>query len=384
MRILLLLAAALVAAGCGDNRQPAKAPAAKAAAPLDPAAVRLTQELAAQVKLEPPQRMDIAETLRIAGRLEVDGYRTARVGAPITGRITDIRAVLGQQVNAGQVLAELSSPELGQAQLAFLRAHSNESLLSRAAERAQLLLAADVIGSAELQRRQSELAVARAEKRAAADQLRVLGLSQESVERLEKTGAIRSVAPITTVRAGTVIERRVSEGQVVQPSDALFVVSDLSSVWAAAEVPEQQAAQVRMGQRVAIQIPALNDESRIGRIVQISDVVNPETRTIRVGAVLDNPGRALKPAMLITMLIEAKSQPRLVVPGAAVVREHDADHVFVETGAGAVTLRKLRLGPESNGMRPLLDPLPDGARVVTEGAFHLNNERQRRNLERPQ
>lgn len=383
---------ALLLAGCGDkpatstsaSGTPAsrEAGGAKARAPLDPASVGLTGDLAALVKLGPLPQMEVAETLRIAGRLEVNGYKTARIGAPVTGRISDIRAVLGQEVRQGEMLAEINSQETIAAQLAFLKAHSAEQLNARAVERAQLLLSADVIGSAELQRRQGELVVARAEKRAAADQLRVLGLSGRAIEQLETTGKLVASAPISSTQSGTVIERKIAVGQVVQPSDSLFVVSDLRSVWAIAEVPEQDADAVSRGQRVEILVPALGDEKRVGKIVYVADVVNPETRTVRVGVDLENPGKTLKPAMLIGMLIERKVANRTVVPAAAVVRENDADHVFLQTAPGTVRLVKAKLGPEKNGVRAVLEALPDHQAVVLEGAFHLNNERQKRALEK--
>lgn len=291
------LAALLSLAGCGDKTaQVAEKPAApaakgKATAAVDPMSVALAPDLAALVKLGPLPSTEIAETLRIAGRLEVNAYKTARIGAPVTGRISDIRAVHGQEVRLGETLADLASQEVTAAQLAFLKAHSAEQLNARAVERAQLLLAADVIGSAELQRRQNELVVARAEKRAAADQLRVLGIVSKAIDQLEATGKLSTTAPITASQAGTVIERKITVGQVVQPSDSLFVVSDLRSVWAIAEVPEQESDLVVRGQRVEIEVPALGNEKRSGRIVFVADVVNPETRTVRVGVDLDNAGR---------------------------------------------------------------------------------------------
>lgn len=388
---------ATVLASCGDKRDAASsgkegkstdagAKVASKDAPkpvaADPLAVTLTNELGALVRVGMPAQAEVSETLRIAGRLDVNGYKTARIGAPVTGRISDIKAVLGQQVRLGEVLADINSQELTGAQLSFLKAHSAEQLTTRAVERAELLLKSDVIGTAELQRRQNEQSVARAEKRAAADQLRVLGLGARAIQNLESTGKLIAAAPISATQSGTVIERKIAQGQVVQPSDVLFVVSDLNSIWGIAEVPEEEAQHVRRGQRVELEIPALGNQKRTGRIVYVADVVTPETRTVRVGVDLENPDRSLKPAMLITMLIEGKSASRLVVPAGAVVREGDADHVFVESSPGTLRLTKVALGPDRNGMRAILDKWPQGQRLVTDGAFHLNNERLKRNLEK--
>jgi cobalt-zinc-cadmium efflux system membrane fusion protein len=379
--LTLSLVAATTLTGCG--KPAAEAPAATAPA-RDPLQITLTPELTGLTKIGVLSEGEHSDMIRIAGRLEVNANQTARIGSPMTGRLTKIVANLGQSVKAGEVMAEVSSQDLTAAQLAFLKAHAAEQVASRAVDRAQLLLQADVIGSAELQRRQKELEVANAERRAAADQLRVLGLSQKSIQLLADQGKIDSVAPVTATLGGVVIERQVAQGQVVQPSDALFVVSDLSTIWAVAEVPEQEAAHVKVGQSVEIEIPALNHKIIPGRLVFISAVVNPETRTVRVSAVLENPERELKPAMLISVLINGKPQTRTLVPQSAVVREDNADHLYLEVAPNTYRLTRVQLGPEHNGVRPLLAPLNVAGnaapKVILDGAFHVNNQRLKQNL----
>jgi len=383
MLLAALPLAALLLAGCSrdESAEKAGAAASKLATGSDPAEVKVGDDLARRLSVGPVGTKEVVDTIRVAGRLDVNQYRTARIGAPITGRLTSIDVMVGQQVRQGQGLAEINSPELAQAQLAFLRAHSEQQLLTRAVERAQLLLAADVIGSAELQRRQSELTVAAAEKRATSDQLRALGLSPKRIQRLEETGEIQQTAAITATIGGTIIERSVAQGQVVNPSDVLFVVSDLRSIWALAEVPEQDAQFVKQGQRVQVEIPALDNERVSGRVAYVADVVNPETRTVRVGVEMENKAQRFKPSMLMTMLVEGGTSRRQVVPVTAVVRENNVDHVFLESRGGVFRLTPAELGPEKDGMRLLLKPLPEGAVVVLDGAFHLNNVRVQQALE---
>lgn len=373
------LAAALLLAACGPKAPP---PAQQSdAGRSDPAEVSVDAQLAQRLVVGPASTRQFADTIRVAGRLDVNQYRTSRIGAPITGRLSQIDAMFGQQVRRGQVLAEIKSPDLAQAQLAFLRAHSQQQLLTRAVERAQLLLAAEVIASAELQRRQSELSVAAAEKRAASDQLRALGLSAARIQQLEQTGEIQPSAAITATLDGTVIERKVNQGQVVNPADVLFVISDLSSVWALAEVPEQDSKFVKLGQRVQIEIPALDNERFAGRVTYVADVVNPETRTVRVGVEMENKALRFKPLMLMTMLVEGPPLSRQVVPTGAVVRENNVDHLFVEARPGVFRLTPVELGPEKDGIRTILKPLPEQSTVVLDGAFHLNNVRAQRAIE---
>jgi membrane fusion protein, heavy metal efflux system len=381
--VAILIPLSLVLSACGDKEKVAPPAAAKieAPAPNDPTLIKADATLMSRIKVATIEERNVTETLRIAGQLQTNLYKTMRIGAPIAGRLTQINAQFSQEVQAGQVLAEISSPELAQAQLSFLKAHSQQKLTTAAVERAQLLLSADVIGSAELQRRQAEQQIAGAEKRAVSDQLKALGISPAKISQLEATGQIQSSASITASGKGTVIDVKVTQGQVINPSDILFVISDLNELWAQAELPEQDSQFVKKGQRVQVEIPALGQVAIVGTVAYVADVVNPETRTVRVGVSLPNTDRKLKPSMLMTMLIEGKAVSKTVVPQAAVVRENDADHVFIKQADGSFKLTRIELGPETNGFRPVLGSIkgiPKDAQIVIDGAFHLNNVRGQR------
>ncbi|UCV08273.1 efflux RND transporter periplasmic adaptor subunit [Dechloromonas denitrificans] len=373
--LVLLLSAALLL-GCDKEDAPG------AAAPVaDPAVVTPAPELLAQLKLHQVSTEPVAETLRVAGKIDFDEQRLARIGATVTGRVTQIDALLGQAVKKGEVLARLNSSELSSQQLAYLKARAQLELNRRNAERAKALFQADVIGAAELQRRESEHQISLAETRAAADQLQLLGVSPAAIDRLAKQGAVDSVTPVVASLGGVVVERKLAQGQVVQPADALFVVADLTRLWAVAQVPEQQVSQVKTGQIVNIEVPALGNEKLVGKLIFVGQTIDPDTRTVLVRTELDNADGRLKPAMLATMLIEAKAVDRLVVPASAVVRENDEDHVFVAEANGAFRLLKVKLGPEQGGRRVVLSGLKGQEKLVIDGAFHLNNERNRKEME---
>ena len=373
--LFLLLTAAFLL-GCNKDNDKVAAPQA-----ADPALVRPAPELLAQLKLGDVSTLPVAETLRVAGQIDFDEQRLARIGATVTGRVTQVDALLGQEVKKGEILARMNSSELSSQQLAYLKARAELELNRRNAGRAKQLFEADVIGAAELQRRESELQISVAETRAASDQLQLLGVSPAAIERLSKLGAVDSVAPVVATLSGVVVERKVAQGQVVQPADALFVVADLSRLWAVAQVPEQQVSQVKVGQSVSIEVPALGNEKLVGKLIYVGQTINPETRTVLVRTELDNRDGRLKPAMLASMLIEAKSIERLVVPASAVVRENDEDHVFVAESDSVFRLVKVKLGPEQSGKRVVQSGLKGQERVVVDGAFHLNNERNRQEME---
>lgn len=375
-KAIFILLTAAVLAGC--NKEDSKAVAAPSS---DPALVVPAQELLVQLKLAAVGSQPVAETLRVAGRIDFDEQRLARIGATITGRVTEIDAVLGQTVKKGDVLARLNSSELSSQQLAYLKARAELELNRRNAERAKALFDADVIAAAELQRRQSEYQISVAEVRAAADQLQLLGVTPTAIERLGKHGAVNSLTPVVATLNGVVVERKLAQGQVVQPADSLFVVADLTNLWAVAQVPEQQVSQVKAGQSVSIEVPALGNEKLLGKLIYVGQTIDPETRTVLVRTALDNRDGRLKPAMLASMLIEAKPVERLVVPASAVVRENDLDHVFVAEGEGTFRLLKVKLGAEQDGQRVVLSGLKGKETVVIDGAFHLNNERNRKEME---
>jgi cobalt-zinc-cadmium efflux system membrane fusion protein len=127
---------------------------------------------------------------------------------------------------------------------------------------------------------------------------------------------------------------------------------------------------------VKIEVPALNNEKLVGKLIYVGQTVNPDSRTVLVRTELDNRGGRLKPSMLASMLIEAAPVQRLVVPSAAVVREDDMDHVFVQEPNGQFRLTNVQLGADRGGQRIVIDGIQNGARIVTEGAFHLNNQRK--------
>ena len=373
----LLLAVSLLLAACGDEKpQPGRN-----APPSDPNLVTAAETLLSSLKYEQVGTAPISDTLRIAGRVDFDEQRIARIGAPVTGRVVELLADTGQAVSQGQSLAKLHSVELGNAQLSYVKFSAQAKLQQQSAERARLLFNADVIGAAELQRRESEFAIAKAEQQAAADQLRVLGVSAQALDSIAAGGGINSISPVVATLSGIVVERKVVRGQVVQPADALFTVADLSRVWVTAQVPEAESSAVRIGQTVEVEVPALANSTRKGKLIFVGDIVNPETRTVTVRTEMDNPGRELKPAMLATMLIQSRPHDRLVVPAQAVVREDNDEYVFVAEGERSFRLTRVRLRADQQGLRVVDHGLRPGDKIVVDGAFHLNNERKRAELE---
>lgn len=317
------------------------------------------------------------EELRASGRIDFNELFLSRIGANVTGRVSEILGVPGQIVKQGDILAKITSTELTQSQLAYLKAKSASQLADQAANRARILYKEDVIALAELQRRESEASSAKAEFRAANDQLRVQGMDQPSIDRLAKSGVIESTNNVIATIPGEIVERKINKGQVVQPAEALFTVADLSTLWAVSEIPESNAYLIHKGQKITLIIPALRNAEVEGVVAHVDSIVNPQTRTVVVRMEVPNKDSLIKPGMLATMMIESQPTERLLVPVSAVIRQDNHDHVFIREDEDTYRMVTVKLGPEGKGYRPVISGLKEGQEIAVNGAFHLNAERKR-------
>ena len=370
--------AVLLACGGGQQSPAPAAPQTVAETPANPMEITPSESIRKDLKVEPAVVAEVGASLSVAARIDFDETRITRVGSPVMGRIASLYVREGEEVKKGQLLATLSSTGLSEAQLTLLKATSQRQLAQRAVERSRTLLDAGVIGAAEVQRREAELSQSASEVDAARDQLALLGMLPESIDDLVKTRRINSATRIIASMDGVVLDRKITLGQVIQPADTIFEIADLTHLWLLADVPEQNAGRLQEGQLVEASIGALPNLTLRGKLAFISHTVNPETRTVRVRMELPNPRARYKPAMLATMLLKEHTEKRTVVPIAAVVREENVEHLFVQRAPGTFVLRPVSLGDEFDGRRVLLEGLQPGEQIVTAGAFHLNNERRRR------
>jgi cobalt-zinc-cadmium efflux system membrane fusion protein len=368
--------AALSLAGTQGCKNAETKAGAEPAAAADPLRVQVPPDLMQSIKLGNPEWQEITARQKVAARVETDASRVARIGSPVEGRITKVLVFEGQKVHEGEVLAMLHSNALSDTQFELVKAFSQEKLAEQAAERARQLVQSDVIGKAELQKREAEVLQNATEVASLRAQLRGLGMSESAIEKLESTRKLNSDYPIVASISGTVIERNVTIGQVVQPADPAFMVADLSNLWFVADVPEEQAGSLSVGKTVIATIPALPEESVTGRLSFVSPVVNPETRTVQARMNLPNPKGLFKPDMLASMTFENRPEKGLTIPSTAVVREDNKDHVFVKTGAHEFALREVELGAEVSDRRVLVRGASAGETIVLDGAFHLNNKRK--------
>ena len=341
----------------------------------------ITPEIQKQTKSELVKYQDIGETLIVHGRIETQNLRSTKVNSPITGRVSDLFVNLGDVVKKGQILAKINSVELIQMQLALIKSTQLIELKTKAIERAKLLFEADVISQAEMLRIKNELDAVQADYKASRSQLIVLGMNEKALEKLEASGQINSSRDIVSQFDGIIIFLSISLGQIVNPQDNLFHIADLSKLWAVADIPEQQSTFIQKEDSVIIEIPALENKKIDAKVIFKGSIVDSETRTVMVRAEMDNQDYSLKPNMLISMFIQSKKLSSLAVPVSSVVRENDQDYIFVQNTSETYRLREVKLGHKDGNLITVLSGIAEGETIISAGAFHLNSDRKKQELE---
>jgi cobalt-zinc-cadmium efflux system membrane fusion protein len=227
----------------------------------------------------------------------------------------------------------------------------------------------------ELLAAESALREARAQRDKVHEKLRLLGLSDAAVARAAaREHGQPALIPLVAPFRGTVIERQVTEGQLVDPASVAFKVADLATVWIVLDVYEKDLAHAAERRPVKIGVPAYPDQQFAGPITHVSDVVDEKTRAAKVRVEVPNPARILKPGMFVEASVTTPGTAKaVVVPRSAVLYLDSGPAVFVEQKEGFVP-RKITLGPEAGDVVAIRDGLRDGEPVAVRGGFELKTE----------
>lgn len=377
----MLFSVMILDAGCDGT--PSDVVASKTPAVVStPGRITLSAEESSRVGVvvQPVVRSDFRTHRDFPAIVQPNQRNMAEITTLVRGRVVEVYADLGQEVKANAPLAILYSSELGLAQSAYLKAKAKLHVAEQAFNRAQFLLQEQVIGEAEAQRRQAELLSTQAEANESHDRLKLLGMNEEEFNRLDRSRKIRSVVPIVAPFGGRIIGRKLTRGEVVETTENLFVIADLSEVWVQANIPEKDIPFVHSvhaagGTQVEVRINAYPKEVFGGTITYVGDVLDPVTRTMQLRSELPNRDGRLKPEMFATIRLFSEAQPdRLAIPEAALQRDQGRTFVFVQRGANEYEMREVHIGESNGTFTAILGGLNEGDPVVTHGAFILKSE----------
>jgi cobalt-zinc-cadmium efflux system membrane fusion protein len=329
--------------------------------------IRLAGEIASRLKWHVVSEKRLPRSLTVAGRVEFNEDQRARVLAPLAGQISELNVKVGDDVANGQVLFSLRSREVAQLMTEFIEIRRDLDLSEKTLAMTKDLFEHQAASRISLQQAENDVAKNKAKLARTRESLRLFGLAPPE----ELSAALDTPIAVKCPLGGTVVERSVTNGQFVQPeSGPLLSVADMSTVWVLAEVFERDVRFVKPGLNGVVTTTAYPDSKFIAKVARLHDVVDNETRTVKVRFLVSNPDRNLKPEMFASVsLFLADSEPALTVPAAAVITEDGQNHVYVQAGEERVLKRRVELATEGGAELRVRSGLRAGDRVVAGGTL---------------
>ena len=326
-----------------------------------------------------------ATAIELPAVVEPNAYAQVVVTPLVAGRVTRVPVQLGEHVRSGQILAQIFSPELAEAQTRFISMRAELDAHERELTRTQKLVEIGAASRQELERIHAEHTAKKTAVESARSRLRLLGIPAAEISRLTDGKEVVSTTNVLAPRAGIVTERLANVGLNVDPTARLFTIIDLSTVWVVADLYEKDFSRVRIGSPATITTTAYPGLAFKGSVSYIEPEVNSQTRTAKLRVEMPNPRNQLRLGMYAEAAVQTdKSSSVALVPRAAVQTVSDRSVVYIvdPRQPGRFTERAVRLGQSSGEQVEILTGVKPGDLVVSEGSFFVRAERERLGLRR--
>ncbi len=363
--IAWIAAGAIALTACGER------PNAEKAAPPPPTVQQLPagdfvpegsplrQRLAVQAVNDEALRSE----LEAPAAVEAEPTRMAKIAPPLAGRVVKLFVNFGDAVKQGQRLFTLDSPDLVSAQSDYLKAKSAVAQADRNLARQKDLRDHGIGAERDLEQAQTDRDTVTSELERTQGRLQLLRVGPGGVG-----GPLTVVSPI----AGRVIDLSTAPGQYQNdPAAILMIVADLSVVWLTANVQEKDIRRVHVGDEADAAFEAYPDEKFTGKVLFVGDLLDPDTRTIKVRVSFENPDFRLKPGMFATVKFQGETAQKLLVPAAAVVLGGEKSRVYVEVAPWTFQRRDVEVGEQIGQRLVIKKGLESGTRIVTSNAVLL-------------
>ncbi|MBB5457049.1 efflux RND transporter periplasmic adaptor subunit [Paraburkholderia sp. Cpub6] len=380
-------AAEPVAAESATSAAASSTPTVSSAVDLAPEALSNLHLQIADAALRPGVR-----TITAPGVIAFNGKQLAQLSSPSRGRIEAVDVAVGEHVRAGQRLAVLDEfdlsdvrSQLASAQAALADATAAADAAHAALARGTELVDAGGIAQSELERRRAMAANADATLRSRqADLQKWRGMTQRLMPidaGAKAKGDMRTLAALSPRDSlgavvapfdGVVTAVSTAAGNIVDTSQSLVTVTDLSTVWLQVSVPEHDAAAVHAGQTVAVNVDAYPNQPFNGRVIDVADQADPNTGTVMVRCEVPNPGGLLRANLFATANIAAPlGHDSVLVPDSALQDVNGRTVVFVPAGQGHFLPRTVHTGVAESGMTEIVSGVAAGTPVVANGSYWL-------------
>ncbi len=367
--LLALALSSLLLAGC----QPPAEPPAKAPPPIVQGEQLRFAPNHPQLALISLATAAPAENLSVdlPARLIWNEEHTQRLYPAFAGRVSAIKADVGQSVNVGSVLAQLASPDFGAAQADTAKARADARLSAQVLQRQRELFDAGIVARKELEQAEADVARTQAEIQRAESRTRLYGAA-------ESAGPVSQSLSLSAGIRGLVVERNLNPGQDVRPDQSgpgvppLFVVTDPTSLWVQIDARESDVGVLQPGAAFELLIPGLPGEKFQGRVTAASDFIDPSTRTIKIRGLVANPQRRLKAEMLGTARVQRRVPAgSVMVPAQAVALTGTQHSVLVQVEPGVFENRVVQLTAEGPKQAIITGGLKAGEQVASDNMLLL-------------
>jgi cobalt-zinc-cadmium efflux system membrane fusion protein len=344
----------------------------------------------ASLRLSPVRQVSFRDERATDGKIAINEDTTTPVYSPFSGRVSRLIVRPGDHVERGAPLFAIEASEFVQGQNDLVtavagvdKARSRLALAQQVERRQKELLAIRGGALKDLEQAQSDMVNAQGDMRAAEialaavrNRLRILGRSDEEIEKLEKIDRIGAETMVSAPIGGTVIQRRVGLGQYINSgaTDPVFTVGNLSSVWLVANVRESDAPKMKIGAPVEVAVLAYPGRTFNAKLSYVAPALDPNTRRLPVRAEIENPGRELLPEMFASFrIVSGDSRLMPAVPQEAVVYEGAQARVWVaRPDQKAVVTRPIEVGATTNGLVEVRKGLSVGETVVASGTLFID------------
>lgn len=292
----------------------------------------------------------------------------AEIAAPFAGRVTRAYVKLGQQVNPGSPIFEMTSPAFFSAQKDYFDSKQEWHQADLNRKRQQDLLENGVGVQRELEEAETAYET---KKSAFANASAALKIFTTNPEKMELGKPLVVTSPIQ----GEIVNNQLVIGQYLkEDAAALVVVAELSKIWIAGQVKEKDIHHIQAMAQVEVQVSGLPDKQRLGKIFHINEIMDEETRSVEILIECDNADRALKPGMYVTVGYKDKPAARILTPTKAIFQRENDQFVFVQVGKQKFVKRTVSTGETVGSDVVILSGLRDGEIIVHAGGVFLLKE----------
>jgi cobalt-zinc-cadmium efflux system membrane fusion protein len=342
-----------------------------------PATVDLTASQLNAIKLETVGTNLFSIERTAVGNIDYDEDLSVQVFSPYQGKIITALANLGDDVQKGQPLYTIDSPDLVQAENTLIGAAATFELTSHELSRVTALYGTNGVSEREKEQATSDAQTAEGALKAARDAVRVFGKSQEDIDQIVATRKIDHSLVVSSPVAGRITARNAQAGLLVQPGNAPapYSVADLSTKWMVANVTETDSPVIHPGQPVTAKVMAFPGRVFNGKVSAVATAIDPNTHRVMLRCDIADPNNELRPGMLATFAIQVQDPVgSAAIPVNGAVRNGDGTFAaWVTTDRKRFSQRFLKLGLQKDGQYQVVEGLQPGELIATDGALYIDN-----------